>query len=598
MIVLVLHNNNLPFCLYQAAKFNLADDITIESRILNYDSLVQSDSFDEYISKQFGSIKGTQYDLIVLPFSFNIENYLEYTGLRVAAHIRLTPEWRKINTPILFVGPDSTGDICALSPLSGLLYSNRVFTTNRVDKSELEDIFRSISINYKVTSEAEDADNESSNYNKLLDLIHIQAPANLDSRHSIANQWAIYRWEQLFKSKYELDYDNLTHNLYIKHLIAKNKRIESFNKKFYKQHQSLSFSISDIKDKHIVYIDDEEAKGWSKLIGRIVSSSKATLSSCPFDKAWQSLSKDQLLTQIKDFIRKDAEINGVADCYIIDLRLHEEDSNPELEHTKLSGHIIAEFVKTEINKGCQIIIFTASNKSMDVNNSITNTHVFDYIVKESPEMGYSTNDTYLSLGRFKESLKKAVKLSYIKDIYSNLDSYDNEDGDHNLLYEFAELLTLDNGESNPNIIKACALTLIVFLEKFMKDNFSIDSSYNISKNSGSYNANIRGKLFVKSEKIRSKNCVVESFWNESLKPFSSDFEPANFDSDITKIIAPLYCYYKFSNETINKVVRLRRERNTNIAHGGNTCSLDITDLREIYNNVICVILKKSLKKNH
>ena len=83
-------------------------------------------------------------------------------------------------------------------------------------------------------------------------------------------------------------------------------------------------------------------------------------------------------------------------------------------------------------------------------------------------MGYSSNDTYLAMGRFMASIKKALDRSYIKDIYDYLNRYDNINGELNLLYEFAELLNLDNGEANPTILKSAALNLMTIMMQMMR----------------------------------------------------------------------------------------------------------------------------------
>ena len=167
MRVLVLHNNNLPVCLYKANKFQLTEDIYVEAKILKYDGLVQSENFDEYVCKELADLSNNTYDVIVMPYSFSIENYLGFSGLRIAAHIRLTPGWKKINTPLVFVGPETKDDICTLSSLSTILYSNRVFSTDVTSQLELIRILRTISKDHPISEEGEVLDLESSHYNKL-----------------------------------------------------------------------------------------------------------------------------------------------------------------------------------------------------------------------------------------------------------------------------------------------------------------------------------------------------------------------------------------------------------------------------------------------
>ena len=165
MRVLVLHNNNLPVCLYKANKFQLTEDIYVEAKILKYDGLVQSENFDEYVCKELADLSNNTYDVIVMPYSLSIENYLGFSGLRIAAHIRLTPGWKKINTPLVFVGPETKDDICTLSSLSTILYSNRVFSTDVTSQLELIRILRTISKDHPISEEGEVLDLESSHYN-------------------------------------------------------------------------------------------------------------------------------------------------------------------------------------------------------------------------------------------------------------------------------------------------------------------------------------------------------------------------------------------------------------------------------------------------
>ena len=124
MRILVIHNNNVPFFMREKKEFTL-DNILIESTVLKYDSSIYKYDFDTYISEKLAFLKNTSYDIIVLPFTFNRENYMEYTGLHVAAHIRLTPLWKKIATPILFVGPDSKDDILKSSKLYSIINSRQ-----------------------------------------------------------------------------------------------------------------------------------------------------------------------------------------------------------------------------------------------------------------------------------------------------------------------------------------------------------------------------------------------------------------------------------------------------------------------------------------
>ena len=156
MNVIVLHNNNLPVFLLQRSK---TSDIIIESVSVE---LPQTDvpDFDTFISA-FLSNKNKvnslcQYDVIVLPFN-TTNNNLEYTGLRIAAHIRLTKEWNCMSTPILFLGPDTFQEINHFSELGSLLNSFNVFISSKNKQEEIIDMLRWIKENTKTKDNIEDS---------------------------------------------------------------------------------------------------------------------------------------------------------------------------------------------------------------------------------------------------------------------------------------------------------------------------------------------------------------------------------------------------------------------------------------------------------
>ena len=68
MKVLVLHNNNVPFVLYDSERTKVGD-ISFDARLINYDSNIHTSGFDSYISDELDAIfEGYNCDLIVLPF--------------------------------------------------------------------------------------------------------------------------------------------------------------------------------------------------------------------------------------------------------------------------------------------------------------------------------------------------------------------------------------------------------------------------------------------------------------------------------------------------------------------------------------------------
>ena len=102
MKALVLHNNNLP---REFLVNSSEDNISITSKSVAVDS-ANPLPFDTFISKRLSNRDdidlSKHYDIIILPYN-TTENYLEYTGLRIAAHLRFAKEC--MSTPILFLVP-------------------------------------------------------------------------------------------------------------------------------------------------------------------------------------------------------------------------------------------------------------------------------------------------------------------------------------------------------------------------------------------------------------------------------------------------------------------------------------------------------------
>ena len=140
MKILVLHNNNVPFFLRSNEDYQLKEDLSIHAVILKYESNISNQTYDSFICDKLSFLKDERYDLIVIPFTFNRDNYMEYSGLRVATHIRLTKEWHHLTAPILFLGPDIIDDIVKLSDFASIMSSYRTFMSDKHEEEDIESI--------------------------------------------------------------------------------------------------------------------------------------------------------------------------------------------------------------------------------------------------------------------------------------------------------------------------------------------------------------------------------------------------------------------------------------------------------------------------
>ena len=136
MKILILHNNNIPTSIVDLA--NQTSSINDYQQEVIKQSANDEDSFDEFASKQIERLfqNKCEYDLIVLPYSLSIENHTDFSGVRFAVHLRLTPTTRY--TPLLFLGIDSKEEVAKLTELGSILFTAKVFTSQIGKANELE----------------------------------------------------------------------------------------------------------------------------------------------------------------------------------------------------------------------------------------------------------------------------------------------------------------------------------------------------------------------------------------------------------------------------------------------------------------------------
>ena len=583
MNILVINSFLLPDFL---DNNNLGGHTIVCEDILKNTSLFKD--FDEFLYDRTEEIfkDGKDYDLIVLPYSLNRDNLMEYSGLRLACLIRFTPVFRHQGVPFLFMGPASSEEVYKIDKLGSVLYTSRIFTSNTNDETKflslIQDIFSSHFSKDALTEEQ---------YNSLLNRVQIEAPANYGTHHSIANEWAILRWTQMFDWKGNapsINIDHFKYMLYFKWLMARMGVRDEFKKK-----ELQNPIIPNLPPKsRILYIDDEGDKGWTNLLGAIVHNSGSEL--IPFTEFKKGLSKEELINNIEKFI----EITP-AHCYLIDLRLHDDDFT---SNTNLSGLKIADdLLKT--NRGKQIIILTASNKSWNYETAIkkvgNNKGVLGYVVKESPEYNYSTEETYENFAKLSRLLVEACKNSFIADYVDQLNKFPKFD----ILENFVDMLCLNKNET----IRTNALNLNVFLEDYIIAKNIKNRAANEEPREGSFELEPDTKSRLMRYENKKKVMVAE--YDRDKIVFSKDFCSVEFlstdliprnkytmndnDPGAPGIFAVvLHYYYHFSNDTCNSVLKLRSIRSKSIAHHYIKFPISLKELRDVFEKVILKMLEK------
>jgi DNA-binding NarL/FixJ family response regulator len=335
-------------------------------------------------------------DIVFIKVSLS-KNYLEYLGLRLAYHIRLTKSLgEKANIPIVIIAEESYQYLGLTFPEPSVLFTKGIYLI----KESLNDYLRTLK-SYKdlIIKPLDD-------FPSFLSSITINPPANYLSHHSIANEWSILRWAKVLGISTDKDalYDlhsNIEGLLYYKYLHAKFP-IEA-------EPDNAAFRI-DGKGR-VLHIDDEWKKGWNEvLLGYFTASStEIEFETLKYDF------KDKLHQEIIKECEKKIQ-NFKPDVVLLDLRLSDSDFIHPHSSTHLTGSKVLEAIKS-INPGIQVIIFTASNKVWNLLESQAN-GADGFVLKESPELTVNSFYTIESLNSLNMQIKYCLSNAYLKEVWS------------------------------------------------------------------------------------------------------------------------------------------------------------------------------------
>ena len=411
MKVLVLHNNNLPAFLLFSSQI---ENVSIKSISV---ALPPTDvpDFDTHILKVLedgnaANLKNENYDIIILPYN-TTENNIEYTGLRILAHLRLTTGWSSKSTPILFIGPDTTDEVNQFCELGCLLNSFNVFKSS---KNKQDDILRMLLWIDKETKVIDNIEETPQYKDFLKRMKSLSAPANYSSHHSIANEWgADVLGRVVLGDKFINTFISpaIKNSLFFKYLIAVTN-----NHKFYlaqSQKQSLHQSVNiDTYGKRILLIDDEAEKGWKYVLSKMLNNRIDVISEKVAD--YESLSEES----------KKKITNNDYDLIFLDLRLNGIEEENVTKPEDFSGMKILSTIKNEINGGIQVIMFTASNKAWNM-KALLDAGADGYYIKESPEYAFPFEYSMENAGRLKDAINACFDRKYLRIIYSKIKKLNN-----------------------------------------------------------------------------------------------------------------------------------------------------------------------------
>lgn len=597
MNALLIHNDNLPTRLIEAFESSIKLNIGLSL------SIQEDFSFDRVAHEFLNSnLTANQFDAIFIPYTLSNQNYLELSGIRLALHIRLTPEFCHTRVPIIFIGHESKEQIAKLTEFPSFLFTSGIFSTSNFKFEALKEQYEWLQKKWKPdprSSTLSDAE-----YDRFLDKVQIHPPANYSTHHSIANEWALVRCSSMFLNNGfdkdlnelidEIDKLNYVKSIHFKHLDAKYQR-----QKYRKKNQFNLQPIKGISGYRIGIIDDEYNKGWGAFYKYLLSKSDASV--VIYDEFDKLDTKDIAVSKIKKWIKDTENSKSPIDSYIIDLRLHDDDfmkTNPD----NFTGINIIDYIKKEINAGIPILVVTASNKIWNFQACIKK-GVKRYVIKESPETNSTRAESKAILDHFTREIKETSNEVFLGKLYrtkmeiqqKSILVNDNKAkdianliiGKNGFLDQIFNLLVLDY--ENNDVVNQCLLLCFQILEnycdsliagsiEYFKDgNTKLSSGFVWLKSGEKKDVFINqpdkkiSTLFtLKYAKFDfqtecSKETPISFEENEAMTLTSSNKEGLDA-SFLVKMIAVLYFRDGVDKIDIEKIIKLRYYRSNIAAH--------------------------------
>ncbi|NRS87788.1 CheY-like chemotaxis protein [Flavobacterium sp. 7E] len=557
-------NNSIIFYDATTKLINPYDEVFNSKKLveifIDYDK-----SIDEVLTNIINyNLVNEEYTNIILPACFG-KVLADFLGLRLAIHIRCTPAINQYKNIFLY---SFTGLKDYFSSESfNILKTQGVFLIDYdvntiINKTLEEDTYLH---KEKLISEV-----------KKLDL---QIPLNYEDNHSIANEWAIYKWSQTIDANdqdIEKIESKLENDLYFKYL-----------KTIYPIGTSDTLNNDDLKinfegNPKVLYIDDEAEKGWYDIFCKIFNDEN-NIHFRHLDDEFNEKNKNEIID-----ISLNTIINDDIDLVILDFRLHKEDfENNSIEN--ITGYQILKKIKNH-NKGIQVTIFSATNKIWNL-QALQKAGADGFIIKESPENSDDSEFTKKSIKNFISTTEECLSRSFLKYFFNNCDKIQQ-----NISRPYSDLKSPFD-----DFKKELLVSLKIISDSANNIDLSVSSSldvvflncYNfLEKFKHFYIKEIKFKLVLGFEEVEMnryyfKNKLINE--GEFIRNNTSD-NPSFFHS----VIAILIDYFEIINAdniNIEKIYQIKESRN-NYIHNDKS-NFNINEISDIIN--VCKIITDNLK---
>ena len=360
-------------------------------------SKVTDEDLDNYIREWFCE---SEYDALYIPLCFG-KILSDYNGLRLAIHIRCTKSINQ-NKPIYIYSPVRTSFLIQ-SKYFDILKTKGVKLISMHPK-EIIDSFGTLQPLTKYDIKYE------------MEKVHLPVPQNYEDSHSVANEWAIYRWAVATKSEdsaIEKTANTIKSNLYFKHLTTTYppsdiKSIKEDRLKFKDQLSVISDALIEQKDINILYVDDEADKGWYEIMANIIHDVNNINGFDYFGEDLKALNQQEIVDQVVNRVKEDS-----VNIVLLDFRLHKKDHDP-LDIENITSVQILKKIK-EFNSGIQVIIFSATNKVWNL-LALQKYGADGFIIKEGPENSKDSSFTIQTIENFINTMSLCISNRYKKSL--------------------------------------------------------------------------------------------------------------------------------------------------------------------------------------
>lgn len=358
-------------------------------------SKVSDAELDNYVREWFNE---SEYDALYIPLCFG-KILSDYNGLRLAIHIRCTKSINQ-NKPIYIYSPVHISYLVQ-SKYFDILKTRGVKLINMHPKKIVESLG---SIN---SLKENDIKHE-------MEKIQLPVPQNYEDSHSIANEWAIYRWAiatEAEDSAIENVANTIKSNLYFKHLMtiyppSDIDRIKKEKLKFKDQLSCISDALIDQKDINILYVDDEADKGWYEIMANIIHDVNNIRGFNYLGEDLNTLSQQELIEQVVNRVKEDS-----VNIVLLDFRLHKKDYDSQNIEDITSVQILKKI--KDFNAGIQVIIFSATNKVWNL-LALQRYGADGFIIKEGPENSKDASFTIQTIENFINAMSSSISNRYKK----------------------------------------------------------------------------------------------------------------------------------------------------------------------------------------